>query len=420
MATVLSFNKLLRIAAIGGGLEMYDFVIYMSLVPIIGPIFFASSSAFMSMMIAFSVFALGYFIRPLGGIVMGHFGDRIGRKKTFIASILLMSIPVLLIGLLPTPAQMGELATFLFILLRLIQGLAVGAEIPGSMTFIAEHAPPHRRGFASGFIYCGLNLGISGALLFFVALSSVLSRAQMDQFGWRIPFILGALLGLIAFYLRRSSQESPAFLSLSQHHQIKKVPIVDVLQKKALILRGVGVTALGATLITLASTYQSAYLIGIVGFNHSIIWLVVVATFISACIQPYCGGWSDRMGRVKMLRVAALATLILAYPIFFLLSLHQWLSAILAFGLLIILMGLIIGIYPAILVELFPTALRYSGYALVYNIGFALFAGLSPLVATYLIHHFHLVTAPAICLMVSSVLCLLGLMGLPDHYDAVL
>lgn len=416
MKPTLSFSKLLSIAAIGGGLEMYDFVIYIYLVPYLAPLFFVSSSPFLSSMAAFAVFALGYFVRPLGGIIMGHFGDRIGRKKTFIASILLMSLPILGMGLLPTPHTIGLTATVLFIALRMLQGLAVGGEIPGAMAFVCEHASPHRRGFASGSIYCGLNFGICTAALVIAILSSLFSTTQMAAFGWRIPFILGAFLGFVAVYLRRKTDESPLFLAIQQQKKLEQVPLLSVLQHPASLLRGIGVTALGATMVLLGFTYMSSFLTKELHYPHTIIWAVVAAVFISSCLQIYCGALSDRKGRIPLLKWASLLSLILAFPIYFALSTHTALGLTLGMLGFVLLAAVIIGIYPCFLIELFPTSIRYSGYALSYNIGFAIFGGFAPLFSSYMIHTTGSTLSPALWLILASLLSFISLLGLKDQH----
>ena len=399
-------SKLVMISSVGGALEMYDFVIYIYLVPFLTQIFFHTNSVFLSYMASFTVFGIGYVVRPLGGIVLGHIGDKFGRRPTFILSITLMCIPVLLTALLPTPAQIGAISVVLFVLFRILQGLAVGGEIAGAMAFVNEHTPSHRHGLVSGFIFGGLNIGITFAALVIAFLTSFLSSEQLLSFGWRIPFFLGAAIGIVAIFLRRKTQESPLFLEIQRMKKIEAFPLKKVLNYPLVLLRGIGLTAMGAVLIVIGFTYMNSYLLTVLHQPHNITWFVVLATFVSACLQPVFGGWSDKVGPVKLLRIGAVLMLLLAYPTYMLLShQHFWLGL----SLITFLGGIIIGIYPSLLIRLFPTPLRCSGYALSYNISFAIFGGFSPLFVTLLIHETNSVLSPAICLIIGALLGLISL-----------
>ena len=221
---MLSARKVLFLTSLGGAFEMYDFVVYIYLTPFLSELFFPNDNGFIALLSTFAIFAIGYLIRPFGGILFGHFGDRIGRKKTFVVSILLMSVPVILIGLLPGYATIGIAAPILLILLRLLQGVALGGEIPGAMTFTSEYIGMEKRGLASGSIYCGLNCGIAFGALILAVFGMLFTHQQMLEFGWRLLFILGGLLGLIAGYLRNKTTESHLFLELENKNVLQRVP----------------------------------------------------------------------------------------------------------------------------------------------------------------------------------------------------
>jgi MFS family permease len=411
MSQPTAFKRLLLLASIGGGLEMYDFVIYLYLSPIIASLFFKDNTHFVALMLTFSVFAMGYLVRPLGGLLFGSFGDRYGRKNVFLFTLLLMSLPVLVITFLPVEAQIGLWAPILFLLCRIIQGLAVGGEIPGAMTFINEHAHPNHRGFASGFLYFGLNTGIAFAAFFVVFLQKWLSPEHMLSIGWRIPFLFGALIGLVAAYLRRTVHESPLFLALQKNKE-KLFSFGKLFSLWPTLLRGIGITSLGAVTIIMGFTYLNEYF-RLLGRGHYHTW-IVAATFLSACLQVAAGALSDKIGRIRLLKIAVVATLISIGPIYWLFSIHQAHAVIAALMLMAVLGAFIIGVYPALLIELFPTEVRYSGYAFSYNVGFAIFGGLSPLFASYLILTTGNPLSPAICFFITALLAFVALIGLHD------
>lgn len=254
-------QKIIFLASLGGALEFYDFVIYVIFAPLLSQIFFPEADKLASLMSVYAVFAIGYLVRPLGGVVFSHFGDKYGRKKTFIFSVFLMAVPTLLIGLLPTYQHIGIYASILLILLRLLQGLSIGGEIPGAITFTCEHVNPRSRGLACGVIFCFLNLGIFLGAIISLILTSLLSKEQLVTFGWRIPFIFGGLLGGFSFYIRKQMTESPLFIAFKNQAESTQVPFIKAITHYwPNILQGVGLTCLGAVVINLLFLYMPTYL----------------------------------------------------------------------------------------------------------------------------------------------------------------
>ncbi|MCT6885760.1 MAG: MFS transporter, partial [Gilliamella apis] len=225
--------KTLALSALGGALEFYDFIIFVFFSITISHLFFPDDMpAWLSQVQTFGIFAAGYLIRPFGGIVMAHFGDMFGRKRMFTLSILLMALPTLFIGCLPTYANIGIFAPLLLLMMRLCQGLAVGGEVPGAWTFVAEHVPKNKIGLACGILTSGLSLGILLGSLVSTIMSKSVSIEQMNDWGWRIPFIIGGIFGLIAMYLRRWLKETPIFLEIQKRKNeelSKKLPVITVL-----------------------------------------------------------------------------------------------------------------------------------------------------------------------------------------------
>ncbi len=227
-----SDHRTLFLAALGGALEYYDFVIFVFFAPAIGQLFFPQSIPdWLRQLQTFGIFAAGYLARPLGGIVMAHFGDLVGRKRMFTLSVLLMALPTLFMGLLPTYENIGVMAPVLLLLFRLLQGAAVGGEVPGAWVFVSEHVPPRYVGYACGTLTAGLTLGILLGSLIASAVNHRFAPAEIVDYAWRIPFLIGGLFGLLSAFLRRWLHETPVFIEMKQRKKLAaEVPLKAVLR----------------------------------------------------------------------------------------------------------------------------------------------------------------------------------------------
>lgn len=410
-------RKIIFLASLGGALEFYDFVIYVIFAPIISQVFFPKTDKLASLMSIYAVFAIGYLIRPLGGVVFSHFGDKYGRKKTFIFSVILMAVPTVLIGLLPTYQYIGVWASILLIFMRLLQGLSIGGEIPGALTFTCEHVNPRSRGFACGIIFCFLNLGIFLGNAISLILMRLLSTEQLMTFGWRLPFIFGGLLGVFSFYIRKQMTESPLFIAFQNSEEHSRIPFIEAITlywRK--ILQGVGITCLGSVVINLLFLYMPTYLSSILAYPKE------QATFFNtlnlgfySCLLVLFAWFGDRVGRKKVLLVGAISFIVLSYALFSILSMQTTPALVVALIMLGILSSSIM-LYPSLLVELFPTPIRYTGIAISYNLAFAFFGGLTPLIVTYLIESSGNILAPCFYLMFSAVLCTIAALSIKKLY----
>ncbi len=232
--------KTLSLAALGGALEFYDFIIFVFFAAVIGELFFPPDiPEWLRQVQTFGIFAAGYLARPLGGIIMAHFGDKSGRKKMFSLSILLMALPTLAMGLLPTYEAIGIAAPLLLLLMRVLQGAAIGGEVPGAWVFVAEHVPRACIGFACGTLTAGLTMGILLGSLIATLLNTVLTPEQMSGGGWRLPFFIGGVFGLIAMYLRRWLQETPIFMEMREQKKLaEELPLKSVVlnHKRAVVV----------------------------------------------------------------------------------------------------------------------------------------------------------------------------------------
>lgn len=399
--TTPSPQKALFLSGLGGLLEFYDFIIFALFASYISHHFFPSDNQVISLMQTFVAFSIGYLVRPLGGFIFGHFGDKYGRKKSFVFSIFLMALSTLTVGLLPTYEQVGISATIAILGCRILQGFSVGGEIPGAITYIAE-IWQERKAFACSIIFFFLINGIVLGELIHSLLLAVLTEQQMLAYGWRIPFILGGVFGLFSYCLRKSFQETPEFAAVkaSQH----QLPLAQLFKEKKLAtLQGAVLVALGASLITLLFLFTPSYLTNVLHYSaHSFAFAMTIGLFATAVITASFGYVADRLSKKHTLMTISVIAAVVAYPIFYLYAYKG--SMLLAVMLSVLPLGTIWSVIPATLAELFPPQMRYTGIGAAYNIGFAIFGGLTPVVGFFLINVTGSVTAPSYYLMGTAVL----------------
>ena len=355
--------RTLSLAALGGALEFYDFVIYVFLAPVIGRLFFpADMPDWLRLLQTFGIFAAGYLARPLGGIVIAHFGDLLGRKRMFTLSIFLMAAPTLAIGLLPIYTSIGMAAPLLLLFMRIMQGVAIGGEVPGAWVFVAEHVPAQRIGFGIGTLTAGLTIGILLGSLTAVAINTIYSPDDVAAFGWRIPFILGGAFGFVAVYLRRFLEETPVFKDLAARRALaREVPLKAVLREYRL-----------ETLLALALTWVlTAGIVVVILFTPTYLQQVfhvparyalqantgATFTFAIGCLVF---GWAcDRFG-TRATMIAGFAGLLGSTGFF---------------------VGAVTTV-PIVALRLFPAPVRFSGLSFSYNVSYAIFGGLTPVFLT--------------------------------------
>lgn len=373
--------RTLGLAALGGALEFYDFIIFVYLTATIGELFFPPGTPdWLRQLQAFGLFAAGYLARPLGGVLMAHFGDRGGRKRMFTLSVLLMALPTLAIGLLPTWADAGLAAPVALLLLRLLQGAAVGGEVPGAWTFVAEHVPPRHVGFACGTLTAGLTLGILLGSLLTGAVTARCTPEQMLAFGWRIPFLAGGAFGLLAVFLRRLLAETPVFVGMRRRGELERgVPLKTVLAGHgravaiAMLLTWLLTAAIVVVILMTPTLLQKLFAVpaGRALAANSI----ATAALAVGCVAFGLAG--DRIGAARTLRAGCVALLAASYVLYLGVErAPQHLFAL--YGLAGFCVG-VVGVIPVLLVRLFPPAIRFSGVSFAYNVAYAVFGGLTPL-----------------------------------------
>ncbi|CAI8699269.1 MFS transporter [Pseudomonas chlororaphis] len=381
-------------AFIGTMIEWYDFYIYATAAALVfGALFFPSDDKLFSTMAAFGTFAVGFFARPLGGIVFGHIGDRIGRKKSLVITLLMMGVVTVCIGLLPTYAQIGATAPVLLILLRIVQGIAVGGEWGGAVLMAGEHAPKGRRNFFASFAQLGSPAGLILSLLAFSAVTR-LPEEDLMSWGWRLPFLASALLLVVGLAIRLGVNESPEFLaSREQAHKAQRkeqAPVMEVLQSAwRPLLLCIGANTLGIAGVYFTNTFMIAYSTQQLGLPRSLILeCLFVVAIIQFCIQPLAAWTAEKLGATRFLCLASLLAMASPYPMFVLVSSGQAPLIILGIALAVVCMASFYAVIAGYVSGMFETRVRYTAISLAYQVCGAVAGGLTPLIGTWLAHRF--------------------------------
>ena len=402
-------------SAIGTTIEWYDFFIYGTAAAVVfAPQFFPQVSPLAGTLASFATFAIGFGARPLGGIVMGHFGDRVGRKSTLVWCLLLMGISTFAIGLLPSYASIGVWAPALLVFLRFLQGFALGGEWGGAVLMSVEHAPQGRRGLFGSFVALGLPIGIILSNLVFLLSSTVVSPAQFSAWAWRVPFLLSAVLVAVGFFVRLRVAESPIFEEVRRAQSTRRMPVVDLLRTEArtVFLAAGSYLAISATGY-LVIVYFVSYATRNLQFSLPVtLGLLQLAAVVFAVSILFFANRSDISGRRRMMRWSC-GLLVIASLVFFpLIDTRSPLLAGIAVCFMLFVQGMYIGPQAAVFAELFPAAFRYSGASLTITLGTLLGGAITPLVAAALYSAFdssRAVTVYAVALSIVSWLCVLGL-----------
>jgi MFS family permease len=372
---------------IGSALEYYDFFIYAQAAALVFPqVFFPADNPKVALVASFATFGVGYVARPIGAFVLGHWGDKHGRKNVLVLCMLLMGASTLLVAFLPTYARVGVLAPTLLVILRLIQGFAVGGELSGASAMILEHAPFGRRGYYCSYSLQGTQAGQIIAAAVFIPLSIWLPDAAFESWGWRIPFLLSAFVVLAGYIIRRRVAETPAFTEEEQHGEIPEAPIMQAVRENGVDMFRVVCMALmnvvPTTVVTFGQAYgtQDGYGLGI--SKTTMLWVPVVGNIVAVMTIPFIGNLSDRVGRRPLIVFGALTSGVLGYAYLYAISQK---NVPLMFAMAILLWGILYqgynAVFPAFYQEMFPTRTRVTGFAVSQNIGTAITAFLPTLYA---------------------------------------
>ena len=381
-------RRVIMSSLVGTTIEWYDFFLYGSAAALVfNRLFFPSYDPITGTLLAFATYALGFVARPVGGIVFGHFGDRIGRKRLLMLSLILMGVATILIGLLPTYSQIGIWAPIALIVLRLVQGFAVGGEWGGAVLMVAEHGDSARRGFWASWPQAGVAAGSLLATGILALMAGVQSEADFLDWGWRIPFLLSAVLVVVGFYIRNRVPESPLFEEAREEQaEAPKIPAIDVFRERpmALVL-GAGLRVGENISYYILTVFSLSYLVDVADETRS---LALNALLIGAAIQffaiPFFAHLSDRIGRRPVYAFGGLGLAAWSFALFPLLGSGENLSIMIALVVGLVLHGAMYGPQAAFIAELFPTRIRYSGVSLAYQLTSIVAGSLAPIIALWL------------------------------------
>ena len=393
-------RRVVMASLIGTTIEWYDFFLYGSAAALVfNKLFFPEFDPLTGTLLAFATYALGFVARPVGGIVFGHYGDRIGRKRLLMLSLILMGLATVLIGLLPTYAQIGIWAPLALIALRLVQGFAVGGEWGGAVLMAAEHGDAARRGFWASWPQAGVPAGNLLAAAVLAIMAAVQTEADFLDWGWRVPFVLSALLVVVGWYIRNRVSESPMFeAELDAAEAPARVPAVEVLRErpKALVL-GAGLRVGENISYYILTVFSLTYLVDVSKESRS---LALNALLIGAAVQffaiPLFALLSDRIGRRPVYALGAFGLAAWCFVMFGLLGSGDHVSIVLALVVGLVLHGAMYGPQAAFITELFPTRIRYSGVSLAYQLTSIVAGSLAPIIALWLYKEYGSATPVAI------------------------
>ncbi|MGV6393227.1 MFS transporter [Pseudomonas caspiana] len=401
-------------ASIGNALEFYDLLIYGYFAIIIGKLFFPSDNETTSLLLSVGSFGISFLMRPLGAIVLGSYADRAGRKASLTMSILIMMIGTALITFVPTFEQIGYAAPLIIIVARMLQGFSTGGEFGAATAFMVEHADAKRRGFFASWQLSTQGLATILAAGMSALLSYVLTDVQLSDWGWRVAFGVGLLIGPVGLYIRSQIDETPDFQKVASQ-QTNRTPLRDVLIKGHVsLLLAIGVVS-GATAFNYVhKLYMPTYALKQLHITATSSYMGALITGVMLMIMaPVFGGLSDRLGRFKVLSVALLITGLSSYPMFVLLNAFPSLGTLLMVQAVVgILIAACLGPIPAMLADIFPTSIRGTGLALSYNFSVTLFGGFAPLIVTWMIEATGSKLAPSFYVMATVLISMISVIAL--------
>ncbi|MEW1981270.1 MFS transporter [Citricoccus sp. NPDC079358] len=395
---------------IGNFVEWFDYAVYGYFAVVITRVFFPGSDPQVGLMMTFGLFAVSFLIRPIGGFFWGHVGDRIGRQAALSWSILLMSVATFCIALIPSYASIGLWAPLLLLLLRLVQGFSASGEYAGASAFLVEYAPNGRRGLYAAIVPASTAAGLLLGSLLATVMTAVLDDQQMESWGWRLPFLLAAPMGLIGRYIRSRLEETPVFHEMAAKKAEVATPIGTLFRNHwRQLLQATGAVLLNAVGFYVILSYMPTYLSTEMGLDATLSFIattVALVTYIGFIFVS--GTLSDRCGRKNVLISASLLFILCTVPAFLLLGTENFVVILLIQIILGAMLTLNDGTLPSYLAEIFPTQVRFSGFAVSFNIANAIFGGTAPLIATWLIATSGNTVAPAWMLVVAAVISLVA------------
>lgn len=415
-ASPSTVRRAMTAAGAGQAVEFFEFTVYGATVPYLSHVFFPSSNPTATLLATWAVFAVAFFVRPIGAYFFGSLGDRVGRRRVLASVILIMSAATFAIGLVPSYATIGVLAPTLLILLRCVQGFSAGGEATGAIAYLAEYAGERRRGLVTSVWQVASFVGVFGATLSVTAIVAVVGQDSFSNGGWRILFMAAGLLGVLGFYLRNRLPETPEFQAVSSEGEVAKAPLREAIAshgRQMLVMAGLAVVFNFGFYFALV--YLPTLMTGSLGISASSMTIAtIVAVSISIALCPLAGAAADRFGRRPVLISAAALSMLTAIPCRFLMGTSAA-GAVLAFTVLVCIVAVYNSVFPTVMAELFPTKIRYSASSLVYGTCVALFGGGGPYLAAWLQSLTGNATTPFVMVTVAAAISLtVAVFALPE------
>ena len=398
-----SMRTIVAASAIGTTIEWYDFLIYGTAAALVlNKLFFPTQDPLVGKLLSIGTVGVGFFARPIGAIILSHFGDRLGRKSMLILTLVSMGVATTIIGLLPTYANIGVAAPILLVVCRLVQGIAVGGEWGGAVLMATEHSPPEKRGFYGSMVQIGFPLGLALGTASFFALAN-LSNEQFMSWGWRLPFISSAALIVIGVFIRLRIPESPDFERVMREGTVERFPVLaTILHHPKDLMIGLGARITEISWIYVITIFGLSYAVTNLGLSRNLVLGAIALGALGELITiPLFGHLSDRIGRRSVYLLGCIAAILLSFPIFWGIGTREPAIVILSFIIgMSVGHGIMYGVQASFLSEMFPSNLRYSGASLGYQIAAPIGGGLVPLAAAAMVGTNQAATWPVSVLMI--------------------
>lgn len=384
-------RKVVTSALIGATIEWYDFFLYGVVAAIVfSKLYFPSDDPLISTLLAYTTFAVGFVTRPLGGVIFGHFGDRVGRKSILVVTLMIMGVSTFLIGLLPTHSQIGVAAPILLLLLRVAQGIGLGGEWGGAVLMAYEYAPKEKRGFYASLPQVGLAIGLFMASGVVALLSWLCTEEQFMAWGWRVAFLISGLMVAVGMYIRLHVKETPEFAAVKARNAETAIPFMDMMRRyPGNVLKGMGARYIDGVFFNVFGVFSISYLTSTLQISRTDALIGVMVAAVVMCFTiPLFGRLSDRLGRSRVYLWGSLITAISAFPAFWLMAhsggnvLLIWIAIVVPFG---ILYAAVYGPEAALFCDLFDAKVRYTGISFVYQFSGIFASGITPIIATALV-----------------------------------
>ena len=409
-------------AAAGTAIEYYEFGVYGYMAAIIGPLFFPSDKPTAALLSVLAIFGSAFLMRPIGGIILGRLGDRVGRKSVLLTTVIGMGVATAAVGLLPVASVAGILSPLALLLVRLAQGFFSGAEVTGAAAYVAESAPRGRRGFYGAATPVGVAIGGALAAAVCGLITGLISTAQLHDWGWRIPFLMSLPLVIFSAIMRRRIEESAVFRRVAESSEPPKAPLSEVLKHHRLPMLRVFLISLGQNVgYWVGFVFMSIYLITYLKYDKtSVYWAMSLVSITMAMLMPMWGGISDRIGRKKVLYIGFAAYAVLVIPMMMLMNLHNTALTFVALFIFALPMPIVQSVGYPTYAEQFPTRVRYTGMAFSFNFGTILGGGVTPYIATALIGNTGNLLSPAYLLVAAAIIGFVTLTGVRETADRAL